>query len=82
MPVSQGSIPSPPPLLGFTYKSITLCALHSQKGNNKDFCVIDPLNKQHIAIREESHDWPKYNLQLSYSVHPSPHLLTFLKLMK
>ena len=29
-----------------------------RKANNKGFCVIDPLNEQHIVVIEESHDWP------------------------
>ena len=28
-----------------------------RKANNKGFCVIDPLNEQHIVVIEESHDW-------------------------
>ena len=41
---------------------ITLCTVYLlwtfRKENNKGFCVIDPLNEQHIIIIEESHNWP------------------------
>ena len=32
--------------------------MNFEKENNKGFCVIDPVNEQHIVIREESHNWP------------------------
>ena len=42
----------------FTYYNFVLLLWTFRKENIKGFCVIDPLNEQHITIIEESHNWP------------------------
>ena len=64
---------------------ITLCTYliwTFREGNNKGFCVIDPLNEQHIVIIVESHDWSNILKVVIQYIYCSPHLLTLLKLVE
>ena len=40
----------------FTYYNFVYLLWTFRKENNKGFCVIDPLNEQHIILIEESHN--------------------------
>ena len=63
---------------------ITLCTWFEllEKEIKKGFCVIDPLNEQHIVIIAESHDWSNTLKVVIQYIYCSPHLLTLLKLVE